>query len=40
MENLLPWWLAWIDGRAILFMALLIWAGNKAITSGEKSNDN
>ena len=33
--NLLPWWLTWIDGRAILFAGLLIWAGNKAMNSGE-----
>jgi hypothetical protein len=36
MENLLPWWLTWIDGRAILFAGLLIWALNKALISGDK----
>ncbi len=38
--NLLPWWLTWIDGRALLFIVLIIWAGNKAITSGGKNDDN
>ena len=37
--NLLPWWLTWIDGRALLFIGLIIWAGHKAITSGEKNHD-
>ena len=35
MENLLPWWLTWIDGRAILFAGLLIWALRKALISGD-----
>jgi hypothetical protein len=35
-QNLLPWWLTWIDGRAILFAGLLIWALNKALISGDK----
>lgn len=33
--NLLPWWLTWIDGRAILFAGLLIWALRKALISGD-----
>jgi len=34
MQNLLPWWLTWIDGKAILFIGLLIWAVRKALISG------
>jgi hypothetical protein len=34
MQNLLPWWLTWIDGKAILFIGLSIWAVRKALISG------
>lgn len=27
--NALPWWLQWIDGSALLLIALLLWALSK-----------
>jgi hypothetical protein len=35
LDSKLPWWLTWIDGRAILFAGLLIWALRKALISGD-----
>jgi hypothetical protein len=35
-ENLMPWWLQWIDGRVILLLAVTIYFLNKARTSGDK----
>jgi hypothetical protein len=34
--NALPWWLQWIDGSALVLVALLVWALYKARTSGGK----
>ncbi len=29
-ENLLPWWLVWIDGRVLLLLTLTVYFARKA----------